>query len=103
MKEQGTETIRVTWATDIEVKLGTLDREVAQAVAHTESKQVEIKRSWAARLFSWPWRPLATTKTVTTYTTTYKASRDVVRVGDNYYAHPDLIAEIMVQLEKEQS
>lgn len=69
-------------------------------VAHTESKQVEIKRSWSERLLSWPWRPLVTTKTITTYTTTYKASRDVVRVGDNYYAHPDLIAEIAAELDK---
>ena len=28
-----TETVRVTWTTDIEVKLGTLDREIAQSVA----------------------------------------------------------------------
>lgn len=72
-------------------------------VAHTESKDVEVPRSWSERLLRWPWRPLVTTKTITTHTTTYKASRDVVRVGDNYYAHPDLIAEIMVQIEKEQS
>lgn len=28
-----TETIRVTWTTDVEVPLGTLDREIAQSVA----------------------------------------------------------------------
>ena len=28
-----TETVRVTWTTDVEVKLGTLDRDIAQSVA----------------------------------------------------------------------
>ncbi|AUM59691.1 hypothetical protein HOS55_gp089 [Pseudomonas phage PMBT3] len=69
-------------------------------VAHTESKEVEIKRSWAARLFNTPWNPFKATEVITTHTTTYKASRDVVRVGDNYYAHPDLIAEIMAEIDK---
>lgn len=69
-------------------------------VAHTESKEVEVPRSWSERLLSWPWRPLVATKTITTYTTTYKASRDVVRLGDVYYAHPDLIAEIMAEIDK---
>lgn len=69
-------------------------------VAHTEAKDVEVPRAWSERLLSWPWRPLVATKTVTTHTTTYKVSRDVVRVGDNYYAHPDLIAEIMAELDK---
>ncbi|QYW06431.1 hypothetical protein uan_019 [Pseudomonas phage UAntarctica] len=69
-------------------------------VAHTESKLVEVKRPWAARLFNVPWNPFKATEFITTHTTTYKASREVVRVGDNYYAHPDMIAEIVAEIDK---
>lgn len=33
MKKRGTETVRVTWTTDVEVPLGILDRVIAQSVA----------------------------------------------------------------------
>lgn len=56
----------------------------------TKSRTEEVQRTWKERLFSWPWRPLKTTK----YVTTQVPSRDVLYSQGTYFAHPDLIAEI---------
>lgn len=61
-----------------------------------DSKTEEVPRTWKEKLFSLPCRPWKKTK----YVTTYVASRSVVFANGAYYAHPDLIDEMIKQLEK---
>lgn len=68
--------------------------------AHTTSEDVEQRRTWAARIFETPWRPFKATKTVTKYTTVYKPSREVIQYGDNFFAHPELIKEMVAAIDK---
>lgn len=64
----------------------------------TEPKCEEVKRTWSERLFTRPWRPLKTHKVVVTQV----ASRKVLKIHGNYFAHPDLIAEIVAQTKLEE-
>ena len=61
-----------------------------------DAKTEEVPRTWKERLLSLPWRPWKKTK----YVTTYVASRNVVFANGAYHAHPDLIDQMIKQLEK---
>lgn len=65
----------------------------------TESRVEEVKRTWPERLFSRPWRPLKSHKFITISV----PSRKVIRLRGDYFAHPDLIAEIAAQCVKEEA
>lgn len=64
----------------------------------TEPKTEEVPRTWSERLFSTPWRPLKKVK----YVTTQVASRQVICINGDYFAHPDLIAEIVAATKLEE-
>ena len=68
--------------------------------AHTTAEYVEQRRSWAERIFETPWHPFKATKTVTKYTTVNKPSRQIYRVKDVYYAHPEMIKEMVEAIDK---
>lgn len=68
--------------------------------AHTTAEYVEQRRSWAERLFETPWHPFKATKTVTKYTTVHKPSREVYRIGEDFFAHPELIKEMVAAIDK---
>lgn len=63
---------------------------VLENVFLTEPKQIEIRRTWAERLFSLPWRPLQQMKMVTIQVPYTGA----MRIGNNLIMHPETIRKM---------
>lgn len=66
----------------------------------TEAVDDWAPRTWSERFFSLPWRPWVALKPIVRYVTTEVPSRQVIRTGAGFYAHPDLIAEIKAAFDK---
>lgn len=51
----------------------------------------KVKRSWAERLFSWPWRPWIKADAINV--------PSMVRIGNDIFCHPDLLSSAQRMLE----
>lgn len=65
--------------------------------ALTVNKVYEVPRTWKERLFTWPWRPLQTTRTEVRT----EPSDQIVRMGDTIFCHPSIADKIRESLTSE--
>lgn len=56
---------------------------------------MEVDRTWRERLFSWPWRPWLSMKTITYSVVDRQPDPNIYFVDGVLYCHPKLAAEVV--------
>lgn len=58
------------------------------------TKSSTVRRSWRERLFSWPWQPLRSVRTIQI------PDRTVYFIGDTIHCHPAVLSQLQAELKE---